>query len=138
MHAVGRIGRQGGHVELLQDSKGDQCRDPLAVGRYLVDGVSAVGSADRSDPVGAMSGQVAGLHDPAVGRRMRLELGRQFSSVERFAVGCGDLLESGRVVGKGEQFARFRSPPVRHEGFGEPRLGLEQRHLRRPLLRDGR
>ena len=25
-----------------------------------------------------------------------------------------------------------------HEGLGEPRLGLEQRHLRRPLVRDDR
>ena len=85
-----------------------------------------------------MSGEVAGAHDPAVGRRVRLEFGREFAAVEGLAVGCGDLLERGRVVGKPEQLTGFRRPPGRHERLGEAGLVLEQRHLRRPLLRDRR
>ena len=44
MHTVGGIDWQRGHVELLEDPESDQGHDALAVGRYLVDGVSAVGS----------------------------------------------------------------------------------------------
>ena len=84
-----------------------------------------------------MSGQVVGSHYTAVGRCVRFELGRQFPSVKSFAVGCGDLLEGGRMIGKGEPFSGFRCPPAGHERFGEPGLRLEQRHLHSPLLGHG-
>ncbi|CKV11460.1 Uncharacterised protein [Mycobacterium tuberculosis] len=77
---------------MLEDSEGDQGHDALAVGRYLVDGVPAVGSRDRVDPVHAMGGEVVGTHHPAVCRRVRLEFGGQLSPVELLTVGRRDLL----------------------------------------------
>ena len=138
MHAVGGIDWERGHVEVFEDPEGDQRDDALPVGRYLVHGVPAVGAGDRADPVGMVCGEVAGPHGPAVGRRVGFEFRRQFAAVERLAVGCGDHLERGGVVGQCDQFAGLRRPAAGHECLGESWLGLEQRDLRRPLLGDRR
>ena len=118
---------------MLQDAEGDQGHDALAVGRNLVDGVAAVVGVDRAHPVGAVRGEVAGAHDATVGSRVCLEFCRELSAVEGFSLCCRDLLQGGRMVGKGEQFAGFRGPPMRQERVGEPGLGFEQRNLRGPL-----
>ncbi len=102
VHTVGGIDWQRRHIELLQDPERDQRDDALAIRRYLVDGVTTVGSADGADPIGAVCGKVTGAHDTAVGARVGLEFRREFATVEGLAVGRGDLLERGRVVGKFE------------------------------------
>ncbi len=138
VHAVGGIGRPRGHLEVFQDPQGDECHDPLAVGRYLVHRVPAVGRRDRAHPVGAVRGEVVGAHRPAVGQRVCLQFRGHVPAVERLPVGRGDPLERGRVIGKPEELTGFGRAPPGQERLGEPRLVLEQRHLGRPLLRDRR
>src|SRR5579884_3718099 len=110
MHTVGGISWSRIHLEVFENAESDQGDDSLTVGRDLVDGVAAVRTADCVDPVGAMSGEVAGPHDSTIGRRMRIQLRRQFSAVEGLAVGRGDLLKRGRVITKGDELARPRRP----------------------------
>ena len=69
-----------------------------------------------------MSGQVAGPHGAVVGQRMRLEFGGQFPTVERLAVGRGDRLERGGVIGQPEQLAGLRRPPAGQKRLGESGL----------------
>ena len=100
MHAVGGIDGERGHVEVFEDAERDQGHDALTIGRYLVHRVPAVAAGDRPDPVSMMCGKVAGSHGPAVDRRVGFEFGRQFSAVERLAVGRGNRLERGGVIGQ--------------------------------------
>lgn len=66
MHGVGRLVAHGPEVVPLQDVQGDECRDPLSVGRALVDAVTAIVRVDRLDPRGGVVRQVLQGEQPVV------------------------------------------------------------------------
>ncbi len=81
----------------FEDAQRDQRDDALTVRRDLVKRVSPAVGADRADPVDVVFGEVGGEHGAAVRHRMRLHCHGELAPVERFAVGCRDLLQRRRA-----------------------------------------
>ena len=64
------VGIEGGEVEAVEDAEGDQRRQALPVGRYLVQPVAFEIDGKRRHPVGRVRGKIGERHGAAGLRRM--------------------------------------------------------------------
>src|SRR5262249_1036493 len=125
-------------VEVVEDTERDQRDNALAVGRDLVQGVTAVIHLERLHPVRPVRRQVGGAQRAALLLCRRLELFSKLTAIERLSLRGSDLFKGQCVFFENKFFARARRASSRQKRLRKTGLFLQVRALGLPLPSDCR
>lgn len=133
MDAVG--GRQGRHVEALDDLQDHQRRKPLPVRRAFEHLVPAIGGADRIGPEGGIRaiGEILFRVQAAKRVQMRHHAARRLAAIEALGALLRDLLQPVGQQGLGVAVARDGGLAIRQEDLGRMGIGTDAPGLGRPV-----
>src|SRR5262245_57898991 len=95
-------------IKVVEDAERDQRHDALAVGRDLVQGVTAIVHREWLHPVGPVRLQVGGAQRAAMFLRRRREFFGELTAIECLSLRGGDLFEGRRMFFENESFSGAR------------------------------
>src|SRR5215813_14077964 len=111
-------------VEVVEDAERDQRDNALAVGRDLVQSVTAVVHLERLHPVGLVRLKVGRAQRAALLLRRRFELFSKLTAIERLSLRGSDLFKGQCVFLENKFFPRARRASSRQKRLRKTGLVL--------------
>ena len=130
----GAVHRMSRHINVLQNTEGDERRDALAVRRDLVQPVPVDLHADGLHPLGRKRFEIRDAHRAAVLCRMCRRRRRDLAAVKGGALRHRDPRERAGRARECEALADLGCAPAGHERFSKAWQVLQIRHGGRPLF----